>query len=233
MNGSRLLNLQSFVDFKIDFAARDVPQFVFMTPNMMNDGHNTSIEFATSWAHHFIEPMLEDKAFDGRTLIMLTYDESETYEKPNHVVTLLLGSAIAPELRGTTDDTVYTHYSILSSVEHNWELPNLGRYDVGANVFKFAADISGYSLNRDPDNIATVNNSGPYPGALHSDERKFMPIPRPNLDLVGAGGMSVLPKIKMEWMSALDRSTPYDGSGNLVDGGEHLPVYMPEAANSK
>ena len=113
-NGSRLWNLVSFDEFQDDFANRQVPQFAFMTPNMMNDGHNTTLEYATSWARKFLEPLLADKAFDERTLILLTYDESQTYEKPNKIGSLLLGSAIPANLKGTADNTFYTHYSITS-----------------------------------------------------------------------------------------------------------------------
>lgn len=37
-NGTRLWSIGSFDDFKRDLAANQVPQFVFMSPNMMNDG---------------------------------------------------------------------------------------------------------------------------------------------------------------------------------------------------
>lgn len=37
-NGSRLLNLQSFADFQRALDADELPQFVFPTPNVMNDG---------------------------------------------------------------------------------------------------------------------------------------------------------------------------------------------------
>ncbi len=90
-NGSRLLNIQGFDEFQRDFAAKAVPQFCFMSPNMMHDGHNTTLDVATSWAHTFLKPVLDGGAFDEKTLIMLTYDESEDYKKPNHIVTLLLG----------------------------------------------------------------------------------------------------------------------------------------------
>ncbi|EAQ86868.1 hypothetical protein CHGG_08121 [Chaetomium globosum CBS 148.51] len=153
--GERLLRLESFDDFQRAFAAKQVPQFVFMTPNMMNDGHNTTLDFATKWSHKFLQPLLADKAFNERTLISLTYDESETYTEPNHIVTLLLGSAIPPALKGSQDDTFYTHYSMLSTLQANWGLHNLGRYDVGANVFKLVADKVGYTANKDPENLPT------------------------------------------------------------------------------
>lgn len=225
--GERLLKLGSFNDFQRAFKAKTLPQFVFMTPNMMNDGHNSSNQFAADWSHKFLQPLLADNAFDEKTLVLLTYDESEDYSQPNHIVTLLLGSAIPPALQGTEDSTFYTHYSMLSTVQNNWGLPNLGRYDVGANVFKFAADASGYKNNKDPENAPTVNNSVSYPGLLHSDPAKHLPIPIPNTKLVGAGGLPILDKIKKTWSGATRGKwqTPYDGSGRAYDGDRNPPVY--------
>ncbi|KAK0626346.1 phosphoesterase family-domain-containing protein [Immersiella caudata] len=225
-DGDRLLRILSFDDFHRDFAARRVPQFVFMTPNMMNDGHNSSLEAAAEWSHKFLEPLLADNAFDERTLIMLTYDESETYENPNHIVTLLLGSAIPKAMKGTEDATFYTHYSTLSTVEYNWGLPNLGRYDVGANVFHFATEASGgYRGNKDPENLKSVNNSVSYPGFLHNETANQLPIPPPNLNLVGASGQGVLEAIKNAWRADKNKETPYDGSGRVYDGDKSPPVY--------
>ncbi|KAK4228920.1 putative acid phosphatase [Podospora fimiseda] len=231
--GERLLQLQSFRDFQRTFKAKLVPQFVFMTPNMNNDGHNTSLKYATDWSYKFLKPLLDDKAFDEKTLIMLTFDESEDYSKPNQIVTLLLGSAVPKALKGTQDDTFYTHYSMLSTIQNNWGLPHLGRYDVGANVFKFVAEQTKYKKNRDPVNRKEVNSSVSYPGLLHSDPAKVLPIPIPNSKLIGAGGRPILDSIKSTWASAFkgDWQTPYDGSGKVFDGDEHLPEYKTAAAN--
>ena len=48
---------------------------------------------------------------------------------------LLLGDAVPAELHGTTDDTKYNHYSIMSTVENNWDLGNLGKGDKDAKPF--------------------------------------------------------------------------------------------------
>ncbi|KAI2468403.1 putative acid phosphatase Pho610 [Annulohypoxylon bovei var. microspora] len=230
MNGSRLMNLQSFEEFTDDLAAGTMPQFVMMSPDMLNDGHNTTLDYATKWAHKFLLPLLTDGVFTEKTLIQLTYDETEDYSKPNRIVSLLLGNAIPDSLKGSEDDTFYTHFSILSTTEHNWELPNLGRFDVGANVFKLVADVTGFA-NRDPPNVATVNNSVSYPGALNRDHTtKLTTIPPPNLQLVGAGGQPVLDSIRKKWEKDAKLDTPYDGSGNVYDG-DHLPVYKPQARN--
>lgn len=234
-NGSRLLNIQSFRDFRRDLAAKTVPQYAFMTPNMLNDGHNTTLEYATKWADDFITPLLADGVFGERTLIMLTYDESETYSRPNKIVTLLLGTGLPPEKKGTEDNTFYTHYSILSTLQYNWGLPNLGRYDVGANVFQYVLDMtqgSGARPNRDPPNVAAVDNSASYPGALNSDPSKFLPIPPPNLKLRGAGAQGVLLDVRKLWQPQADELSPYDGSGRLYDA-KTFPVYKPQSENGR
>lgn len=231
MNGSKLLNLLSLADFKRALEKREVPQFVFITPNMMNDGHNTTLDYASKWSRELVELLLLDNAFDERTLIMLTFDESESYSEPNHIVTLLMGSAVPQKLKNTKDTTFYTHYSMLSTIEHNWELPNLGRYDVGANVFRFVGEATGWGRFKDPTNADTVNNSVSYPGFLSEDASKRLPIPVPNMNLVGAGGLSVLDSVTQQWKGTEDKHTPYDGSGRVQDGENNLPVYKPPVAN--
>ncbi|KAM7204772.1 putative acid phosphatase [Rhypophila sp. PSN 637] len=233
-NGSRLLNLLSLADFKRALEQRVVPQFVFISPNMMNDGHNTTLDHATNWSRELMKLILLPEAFDEPTLVMLTFDESETYNEPNHIGTLLLGSAIPPKLKNTKDATFYTHYSILSTIEYNWDLPNLGRYDVGANIFRWVGEATGYDVAsrlRDPTNADTVKNSFSYPGFLNQDESKWLPIPVPNLNLVGSSGKSVAEAVVKNWQSAVDKHTPYDGSGKVQDGEENLPVYKPPMGN--
>ncbi|KAL7624725.1 hypothetical protein AAE478_006296 [Parahypoxylon ruwenzoriense] len=226
-DGGRLANLLSFRDFKRDLAAGTIPQFVMMSPDMLNDGHNTTLDYATKWARGFLLPLLEDGVFPEKTLIQLTYDETEDYAEPNRIVSLLLGNAVPDSLKGSEDDTFYTHFSILSTAEHNWELANLGRFDVGANVFKLTADVTGY-VNQDPLNIATVNNSVSYPGAFNRNHTtKLATVPPPNLQLVGAGGRPVLDSIREQWKKEASSDTPYDGSGNVYDG-DNMPIYKPQ-----
>jgi len=46
-----------------------------------------------------------------KTLIILTFDEVETYTDQNKIYAVLLGGAIDASLHGTTDNTFYNHYS--------------------------------------------------------------------------------------------------------------------------
>lgn len=228
MDGHRLARLLSFEDFKRDFAAGTVPQFVMMSPDMLNDGHNTTLNYATKWAHEFLMPLITDKAFAEKTVIQLTYDETATYGKPNRIVSLLLGNGIPKSKEGTEDNTFYTHYSILSTVENNWELPHLGRYDVGANVFNFVAERTDY-VNKDPPNLSTVENSVSYPGILNNETANRIAVPPPNLSLTGAGGQPILDSIRYKWKSFATEKTPYDGSGATFDG-VNKPIYKSQGA---
>jgi acid phosphatase len=203
---------------------------------MLNDGHNTSLAYAANWTQSFLLPLLANPQFMEKTLILLTYDESETYSVPNRIVSLLLGGAVPENLKGTNDSTLYTHYSIISTLENNWDLPNLGRYDVGANVFKLVSDQTGY-VNHPPADTASVNNSLSYGGFLNSNPAAYLPIPAPNLQLVGAGGQGVVERVQSDWASAAKDTTPYDGSGYLYDGGNgqsapNTPVYKAQGANA-
>ncbi|KAI9824610.1 MAG: hypothetical protein M1832_001700 [Thelocarpon impressellum] len=229
-NGSRLLNVVSFADFDIDLKRKELPQYAHMSPNMLNDGHDTSLEFATKWTRDFLTPLLKDPYFMEKTLVLLTYDESETYSKPNKIASLLLGGAVPDELKGKQDDTFYTHYSILSTLENNWDLPNLGRYDVGANVFDLVAKKTGYK-NRRVD-VSTVDLSVSYPGALNKQNTTQYPAPNPFL--TGAGGQGVLKSVAQKWFVQAGSSvnTPYDGSGDVFDGAKSLPVYKQQSASS-
>lgn len=126
----RLARIRNFNDLVVDVNASAIPQWVFITPNMINDGHDTSVQYASDWLNYWLPAFLANPAFnDNRTIILLTFDENESYTINNNVYTLLLGNGLPENLRNTTDDTYYTHYSSLSTVQANWGLKSLGRQD--------------------------------------------------------------------------------------------------------
>ncbi|KAI0553183.1 phosphoesterase family-domain-containing protein [Xylaria curta] len=133
---NRLAKTKNFTLFDRDLGADTLPQWMFITPNMTNDGHDTSVTVAGNWARKFLDPLLSNKNFNkDRTLIVLTFDESENYLGSNNVFTVLLGSAVPSSKVGTTDSTRYNHYSLTKTVEDNWALGNLGQNDVSAVSF--------------------------------------------------------------------------------------------------
>ncbi|KAF9203684.1 hypothetical protein BGZ49_006152 [Haplosporangium sp. Z 27] len=173
-NTARCSNVVPATQLATDLANNELPNYAFYTPNMNNDGHDTTVANASSWLNGFLNPLLNNTAFNNNTLVVVTFDETETYTIPNRVLTLLLGDVV-DSMKNTTDSTFYTHYSLLSTVEQNWDLGNLGRQDANAtvsNVFDFVAKATGYT-NVNVTNPPTLNYT--YPGFLFNGSDATLP----------------------------------------------------------
>ncbi|KAJ5929168.1 hypothetical protein N7454_007016 [Penicillium verhagenii] len=161
-NDTRTRQIKNFTSFEDDLKNKKLPQWAFITPNMTNDAHDTNVTFGATWERMWMERLLMDKYFTDNTVILLTYDEDHTYTKSNRIFSVLVGGGIPDGLRGTKDDTFYTHYSTIATVSANWGLPSLGRWDCGANIFKLVADKTGY-VNYDVE-IERLRLNNTYPG---------------------------------------------------------------------
>ena len=157
---------------------------------------------------------------DRQTLIFsLAFDENETENEPNRVIGILLGGAVPQHLVGTSDSNFYTHYSDIATIEANWDLPTLGRYDVGANVYALVAEKTHDELRTLDINQVLLNQS--YPGLFNSVNVTALPIP--NTKLV-VNGRRVLESIVKTWGSPeLQKCTVYNGS-LTIPSGENPPV---------
>jgi hypothetical protein len=130
---SRAARIRNMNDFAVDLDNNVLPQFVYLVPNMVNDGHDTDVPFQGDWLDYFLTPLLSNPNFNGpKTIIVFTYDENGTGTINNNIFTMAIGNGVPKEFRGTTDDTFLTHYSELSTVQWNWDLQCLGRQDTNA-----------------------------------------------------------------------------------------------------
>lgn len=111
------------------FGQSAVAEYVFITPDMCNDGHDACgdqkpLDRSAKWLQAFLEPMIADPAFMKRTLIIVTFDESARYEH-NHIYTVFLGGMVKPgEYSSCTD-----HYNVLRTIEDNYGLGSLNAED--------------------------------------------------------------------------------------------------------
>ncbi|KAF7715447.1 Uncharacterized protein PECH_007131 [Penicillium ucsense] len=175
--------IKNFTTFYEDIEHHRLPQHMFITPNMTNDAHDTNVQFAGNFLHNFMTPLLKNDYFTKDTLILLTFDETASYKQSNRVYSILLGGAVPKHLKGTQDDTFYTHYSVIASLSANWGLPSLGRWDCGANLFKLVADKTGY-VNWEVD-IQTIDandyfnqtSPGPLSDGSHTHYVAEWPVP--------------------------------------------------------
>ncbi|KAK6380610.1 hypothetical protein LTS17_004810 [Exophiala oligosperma] len=193
-NDTRARQIKSFDDFQNDIKSQSLPQWAFITPNMTNDRHDSNITFAGNWLRTWMAPLVENEYVMNNTVFLITFDENETYEISNKVLSILIGGAIPKELRGTTDSTFYNHYSTIASVSQNWGLPSLGRWDCHANVFEMVANKTGYkNAQLNNNNLAFYFNES-YPGPFNDAE--YVPTwPVPTNDSTCANGKGVLPAV--------------------------------------
>ncbi|GME74008.1 unnamed protein product [[Candida] boidinii] len=193
-NDTRLSLIKNYTVFEQELADNVLPQYAIFTPNMTNDGHDTTTKFVANYAKSFLEPLLSNENFTKDTLILLTFDENDSYSVKNNVLSILLGGVIPEELKGTFDNTFYDHYSQLSSLEANFDLHHLGRGDVDANIFQLVANATGIE-NKDVDTEFKVNNET-YIGYLNDIN---IEIPAPNVTATNRNGKAILPAISSVW----------------------------------
>lgn len=199
-NDTRAAQIKNFSSLYDDINANTLPQWAFITPNMTNDAHDTNVTFGSTWERAFIENLTTYNDFWNETLLLLTWDETGNYTVRNRVYSILLGGAISDDLKGTTDDTVYTHYSSLATVEANWGLPSLGRWDCGANIFQIVANKTGYT-NYDVDNTNLYINStfdGPFSDDDYSNYTAGWAVPLTGNETCSAG-YGILDAVKTTW----------------------------------
>ncbi|TDZ24507.1 Acid phosphatase [Colletotrichum orbiculare MAFF 240422] len=206
LNEHRLAKLKNLTLFYEDLAKKRLPQWLFVTPNLYNNGHDTNISVSCNWTRSFVEPLLKNRYFnDGKTLVYVTWQANgQNASARNHVAGILLGSAVPRSLVGTTDDAYYNHYSELSSVQANWGLHTLGRWDVGANVWRFVGcktgdKIRAWSKKMAGDSFVNYYWNQSYGGVFSSASNTSHLYVAPNLHILGGGYRTVLPAIARLW----------------------------------
>jgi phospholipase C len=119
-----------------DIKNNAVPQLVYYTPDMNDDGHDTDVKYASNWLRAFFKDRLTKPNFTKDTLFFVTFDEQEDYSGNNRVYAVMFGEPVK-HLKGKKDSEPYSHYSLLRTIEDNWNLGNLGRNDTKAKLIKF------------------------------------------------------------------------------------------------
>ncbi|KAK4453961.1 phosphoesterase family-domain-containing protein [Podospora aff. communis PSN243] len=202
--------VKGFDEFWEDVRGRRLPQWVFVTPNMTNNAHDTDVGVAGRWTREFLKRLLGNEYFMEGTLVVVTFDESGGEDVHNRVYTLLLGGAIPGSLWGTTDDGFYTHYSTISTVSVNWDLPSLGRWDCNANVLPplLFHGANRYQNAKDFETEKMFYNLS-YPGPMSQTKYTKDWWPRPNTIARCASGMGVLEEVKQMWGNMGEGSYDY------------------------
>lgn len=159
--------LATLYDFYTDCLNDTLPEYSWISPNVWGDGHWVwgSFQEPTERAPVLVDQLAKWlKTFFGslnfpgpesrippKTLVVVTFDEADytqdyqtleglanSYDGPNQIYTVLLGDCIAPNQR--VDVEGYNHYSLLKTVERNFDLESLGKNDTDSNWLRFLWD---------------------------------------------------------------------------------------------
>ena len=118
-----------------DLSANQLPNFAYIMPNLCNSGHDCSADTADKWVGDMVAKLQASPALGQNSLIIITFDEASSSDKTSccgsgkgggHVAAILISPLAKP---GFTDDTPYSHYSLLKTILTAWNLPQLGKTD--------------------------------------------------------------------------------------------------------
>ncbi len=118
--------------FIADSKTHPLPEYMFYSPNLDDDGHDPTSNaqeglkkaadwlrvFLTTWLHFDDKTWVPKDDSMKRTLVIVTFDESEGNSKPERIYTVFLGAMVKPQ----EVTAAYNHYSVLRTIEDNFGL---------------------------------------------------------------------------------------------------------------
>ena len=127
---ARCERIVPFDRFADDLARGDLPNLVWLGPNMRSSTHDASVAEGDDWLAAHLPPILASPAFQQDGLLVVTYDEGDTDDGccgQRHGGGNIMTVVASPlGKRGFVSDTPYNHYSLLRTIEDAWGLEHLG-----------------------------------------------------------------------------------------------------------
>jgi len=123
--------------FIADPQTHPLPEYMLYTPNLDDDGHDPTSNpqeglkkaadwlriFLTTWLHFSDTAWVPKDEQLKRTLVIITFDESEGNDRPERIYTVFLGAMVKPQ----EVTAAYNHYSVLRTIEDNFGLEPIHR----------------------------------------------------------------------------------------------------------
>jgi hypothetical protein len=122
-------------NFPTDLAAGTYP-YMWITPNMIDDGHNTDLATADTWLSMEVPKIMQSPIYKAGGVIFITWDEGEgTLSTDDHVAMIIVSPKVVSA--GYQSSTAYSHASYLRTVEEIFGLPLLGAAPQAQNMMEF------------------------------------------------------------------------------------------------
>ena len=117
-----------------DLANNSLPNFAYIMPDLCNSGHDCSAAVADKWVSGMIGKLQDSPALGNNSLIIIAFDEAASTDTSSccglpapaggQVPVVLISPSALPDV---TDNTPYSHYSLLKTILTAWNLPLLGQ----------------------------------------------------------------------------------------------------------
>jgi phosphatidylinositol-3-phosphatase len=106
-------NLVPFTQFATDLANNQLPNYSFITPNLIDDAHDGTLQQADTWLRVTIDPLIKSQEFQKDGLLIIVFDESGSDNRNGggRVVAVLISPSFSKAAYQST--TPYQHQSVL------------------------------------------------------------------------------------------------------------------------
>jgi hypothetical protein len=126
-----------FTQFGADMNSGQVPNFVWITPNLCNDTHDCGVSTGDAWLRSVVPTITGSAAFRNGGVLFITWDEGSSNTGccgdawGGHVATLVISSRAISGYRSATGEN---HYSLLRTIEDGFRLGHLGAAGWSSNL---------------------------------------------------------------------------------------------------
>jgi acid phosphatase len=154
LNSTECNKIVPFTSFASDLTSTaTTANYVWITPNLCDDMHDCSIGTGDSWLQSNVPTILNSPAYTTQnSLLLITWDEDDGTQN-NQVPTLVIAKNVTP---GFKSGTLYSHYSVLSTIEQAWGLSSLTSNDANANAMSDFFTSSGPTATPTATNTPTA-----------------------------------------------------------------------------
>lgn len=125
-------------NFFNDLNNNQLPNFAFITPNSCNDMHSCSnMSVGDQWLSQLVQDIINSQEFSS-SIIFITFDNGPSLSDPLYAV--MIGP---PNLVNYGQSSAqYNHYSFLATIEHIFNLGNLGSNDATATLMSSIVNMN-------------------------------------------------------------------------------------------
>jgi acid phosphatase len=124
-SSAQMQNLVLFSQFSSDFANNALPNFSFIVPNLVNDGHDAPKQVADAWLKANIAPLISNTTFQNDGLLIIVFDEADGRDSIHgggHVAAVIISGKAK---KGFQSTTFYQHQSTLRLILEGLGISNL------------------------------------------------------------------------------------------------------------